>query len=192
MGDRLTAADFCREAIALLAETGELTIAMLCDRLGITKGSFYHHFAGLPEFVEQLARYWEQVEGEQLTGLARAEAEPTLRFAVWMEFCAGLPHAAEAAIREWGREYPSVAEAVNRVDRRRERYVGEAVAALGADRGRARILARIALAVLIGAQQCLEPVDERRLRQMFEELERLAFAEADGRLAARMDVLTGG
>lgn len=192
MSDRLSVADFCREAVALLADAGELTIVVLCDRLDVTKGSFYHHFTGLPDFVEQLARYWEQVEGEQLTRLARAEPEPTLRFAVWIEFCTELPHGAEAAIREWGREHPGVAEAVERVDRRRERYVVEAVAALGADRGRARTLARIALAVLVGVQQGLEPVDQRRLRQMFEELERLAFAEADGRLAARMDVLTGG
>src|SRR5579884_2605293 len=47
-------------ALDVLAESGAdgLTIAELCGRLGVTKGSFYHHFAGMGEFVTALLAFW--------------------------------------------------------------------------------------------------------------------------------------
>jgi hypothetical protein len=62
----------------------------------------------------------------------------------------------------------------------------DAVSALGIDRPRARVLARIALNVLVGVQQREHPVDLKRLRQMFEEVNKLVFLEADPELVARV------
>ena len=191
--ERLTPEDYFREALAVLGESGSeaMTIAILCDRLDVTKGSFYHHFGGMPGFVSQLLEYWEREHSERLIKISKAQPDPTLRIFTLTEMGVGLPHASEAAIRAWGRSSPEVAEATARVDRRRERHLVEAVSALGIDRTRARVLARIALNVLVGVQQREHPVDLKRLRQMFEEVNKLVFLEADPELVERLMEITG-
>lgn len=190
--ERLTPEDYFREALAILGEAGSeaMTIALLCERLDVTKGSFYHHFGGMPGFVTQLLEYWEREHSERLIKISRAQPDPTLRIFTLTEMGVGLPHASEAAIRAWGRSSPEVARATERVDRRRDRHLVEAVSALGIDRQRARVLARIGLSLLIGVQQREHPVDLKRLRQMFEEVNKLVFLEADPELVARLMEIT--
>jgi AcrR family transcriptional regulator len=192
--ERLTPEDYFREALGVLGEFGSdaLTIAILCERLEVTKGSFYHHFGGMPGFVSQLLEYWEREHSDRLIKISKAQPDPTLRILTLTEMGVGLPHASEAAIRAWGRSSPEVADATTRVDRRRERHLVDAVSALGIDRQRARLLARIGLNVLVGVQQREHPVDLKRLRQMFEELNKLIFVEADPELLERLLAVSGG
>lgn len=192
--ERLTAEDYYREALAVLGEHGSeaMTIAVLCERLDVTKGSFYHHFGGLPGFVEGLLAYWEREHSDRLIAISKAQPDPSLRIATLTDMGVHLPHASESAIRSWGRSNPEVAEVVARVDRRRERHLVDAVGALGVDRPHARLLGRIALSLLIGVQQREHPVDLKRLRQMFEEVTKLVFLEADPKRVQRLLAATGG
>jgi AcrR family transcriptional regulator len=192
--ERLTAEDYFREALAVLGEYGSeaMTIAVLCERLDVTKGSFYHHFGNVPAFVDQLLAYWEAEHSERLIAISRAQPDPSLRITTLTELGVGLPHASEAAIRAWGRSNPSVADVTARVDKRRERHLVDAISALGIDRTQARLLARIALNLLVGVQQREHPVDLKRLRQMFEELNKLIFLEADPELLERLIAVSGG
>ena len=192
--ERLTAEDYYREALAVLGEHGSeaMTIAVLCERLDVTKGSFYHHFGGLPGFVEGLLAYWEREHSDRLIAISKAQPDPSLRIAKLTDMGVHLPHASESAIRSWGRSNPEVAEVVARVDKRRERHLVDAVGALGVDRPHARLLGRIALSLLIGVQQREHPVDLKRLRQMFEEVTKLVFLEADPKRVQRLLAATGG
>lgn len=192
--ERLTAEDYYREALAVLGEHGSeaMTIAVLCERLDVTKGSFYHHFGGLPGFVEGLLAYWEREHSDRLIAISKAQPDPSLRIATLTDMGVHLPHASESAIRSWGRSNPEVAEVVARVDKRRERHLVDAVGALGVDRPHARLLGRIALSLLIGVQQREHPVDLKRLRQMFEEVTKLVFLEADPKRVQRLLAATGG
>jgi AcrR family transcriptional regulator len=185
--ERMTADDYFREALAVLGELGSqaLTIASLCDRLQVTKGSFYHHFGGMPTFVDELLTYWEREHSERLIAISRAQPDPTLRITTLTEMAVNLPHASESAIRAWGRSNPEVAEVTARVDRRRERHVVDAIAAIGVDRTKARLLGRIAVDLLIGIQQREVPPDLKRVRQMYEEITKLVMLEADPSLARR-------
>jgi AcrR family transcriptional regulator len=49
--------DYFHAALDILTDFGpeSLTAARLCERLNVTKGSFYHHFQGMDDFVESLA-----------------------------------------------------------------------------------------------------------------------------------------
>lgn len=187
--ERLTPEDYFREALVVLGDYGSesLTIAVLCERLQVTKGSFYHHFGGMPGFVTQLLAYWEREHSERLIKLSKAQPDPTLRILGLTDLGVHLPHGSEAAIRAWGRSSQEVAEVTVRVDRRRERHVTDAIAALGIDRSRARLLSHIAIALLVGTQQREHPVDLKRLRAMFEETNKLIFLEVDPELVARLE-----
>jgi AcrR family transcriptional regulator len=169
-----------------------MTIAVLCERLEVTKGSFYHHFGGMPGFIAQLLAFWESEHSERLIAISKAQPDPALRMTTLIDLAVGLPHAPEAAIRAWGRSNLEVAEATSRVDKRRERHVTDAVVALGVDRPRARLLTRISMGLLIGTQQRENPVDLKRLRRMFEEVNKLVFLEADPELVARLVAVNGG
>lgn len=130
---RLTVEHYCREALAILGEQGSeaLTIAVLCEGLDVTKGSFYHHFGSMAGFVANLLAFWEREHSDRLIAMSRAQPDPTLRITTITEIGVNLPHAPESAIRAWGRSNPIVAQAVARVDRRRERHLFESISALG-------------------------------------------------------------
>jgi AcrR family transcriptional regulator len=183
--ERLNAADYFREAMDVLGEWGSeaMTIALLCERLQVTKGSFYHHFGSMPNFVTELLQFWESEHSERLIAVSKSQADPATRIALLIDIAVGLPHGSEAAIRAWARSSADVAEVTARVDRKRERHLVDAITAVGVDRTRARLLGRMALNILIGAQQRESPVELRRLRQMFEEVTRLILLDADPDLA---------
>ena len=191
--ERLSADDYFREALAVLGEHGSqaLTIAALCERLDVTKGSFYHHFGGMPGFVDQLLAYWEREHSERLIAISKSQPDPTLRITTLTQMGVNLPHASESAIRAWGRSTSDVAAAVERVDKRRERHCVDAIVALGIDRPRARLLGRIAIDLLIGIQTREVPPDPKRVRQMLEEITKLVFLEADPDLVDRVRELVG-
>lgn len=185
--ERLSVADYYREALDVLAEWGSeaLTIASLCERLGVTKGSFYHHFGSMPAFVTQLLGYWEAEHGEGLVS-PKSVPDPAERLDALLDAASGLPHETEAAIRAWGRSNAEVAESTERVDRGRERRLVNTIVAVGVDRRRARVLGRLAVDALVGAQQREHPVDVRRLRPVFDQIRRLILLEADPALSARL------
>ena len=186
--ERLNVDDYYRAAFDVLGESGSetLTINALCERLQVTKGSFYHHFGSMPAFVDALLLFWEAEHSERLIAISKAQPDPTLRIAALIDIAVSLPHASEAAIRAWARSNAEVNEVTVRVDRKRERHITDAIVALGLDRPPARLLARMTLNLLIGAQQREQPVDLKRLRQSFEEFQKLIFLEADPELVAHL------
>ncbi|WP_051580201.1 TetR/AcrR family transcriptional regulator [Pseudonocardia acaciae] len=169
---RVSRSAYLESALDVLAQAGSegLTVAGLCSRLGVTKGSFYHHFAGMPEFVTALLEFWEDQRSQRLIAASRAEPDPRARYRLLLGIAVGLPHAAEASLRAWGRSNAEVRAVVARVDEARERHLTESMMMFGLPAERARLRARIAIAVLVGAQQREDPVDVDGLRAMLEEL----------------------
>ena len=192
--ERLNVEDYYREAFDVLGESGSetLTINALCERLQVTKGSFYHHFGGMPAFVDALLLFWESEHSDRLIAISKAQPDPSLRIASLIDLALTLPHATEAAIRAWARSNAEVSTVTVRVDRRRERHITDAIVALGLERPQARLLARMTMNLLVGTQQREHPVDSKRLRQSLEEFQKLIFLEADPKLVARLRRATGG
>ncbi|HVX18149.1 MAG TPA: TetR/AcrR family transcriptional regulator [Acidimicrobiales bacterium] len=172
--DARTPNDYFETALDLLAEDGPkgITIASLCRRLEVTKGSFYHHFASVPAFLDRLYEYWEH-RGEEATLRSLAETDPVGRLEVAkLEGTWGLHHEAETAIRALARDDPRAADVLARVDQLREDGLQLAFELAGIEPDRARVLARIGIAILIGTQQREHPVDRRQLQTTFDEYQR--------------------
>lgn len=163
---------FFDAAMTLLARQGRsgLRLATLCRAVGVTSGSFYHHFGGWDGFVDALLEHWETVDTRRLAEIAGREPDPEGRLDVLKHLALTFPHEAETAIRSWAHGDPRVAVVQERVDEQRRRVVLDALVATGVEEVRAGRLADLALAVLIGRQQRLGPTDTGELLALFDEL----------------------
>jgi AcrR family transcriptional regulator len=161
--NRLGRETYFAAAFALLGTEGSeaLTIAALCRRLKVTKGSFYHHFSGMPQFTDALLRHWENEHAAILDEVAGL-SDPARRFEITAERVHELPHDAEAALRAWGYRDPAVGAAVARIDRARAQNYANTLALVIDDPERCWLLAHMGVAVMIGLQMFERPRDPGR------------------------------
>jgi AcrR family transcriptional regulator len=162
-------------ALEVLAEHGftELNVGRLCRGLGVTSGSFYHHFGGWPGFVEQLLAHWENRQVLILRERNFGTGGPSADFTALMDLTLELPHEAEAAIRAWAMNDETVRAAQKRVDAARLRTVGKAVKAIVGDRAVARTLTSLGMAMLVGHQQLASAGEHSELTALLAEYTRL-------------------
>lgn len=166
----------------LLASGGvvAVTIARLCAALGVTKGSFYHHFRGVEDFKSQLLLEWSTERERQVLVAAGAVDDPIERLTVLREFGIALHHEAEVAIRAWSRTDDTAWAARAKVDAARERAVADAYHEIGVSRDVAQMLGRLGVAVLIGAQHRSETTDREALRDLYVNLHQMTMATYPG------------
>jgi AcrR family transcriptional regulator len=145
--------DWIEAGLSLLREHGEqsLTIDRLCNTLGVTKGSFYHHFGNLSGYQHALLESWEQQLTSRPIEVAWQEPDPARRAVLLSQTVRELDHRLELAVRAWGLRDQAVRAFVRRVDQRRLEALEEIHRALG--HTREDVLARIEYAAFIGAQQ---------------------------------------
>ena len=162
-------------ALDVLAEHGftELNVGRLCRRLGVTSGSFYHHFGGWPGFVEEFLGNWENRQVLILRSRNFGSGGPSDDFAALMDLTLGLPHEAEAAIRAWAANDETVRAAQKRVDSARLRTVGKAVKGIVGDGALARTLTSLGMAMLVGHQQLASAGEHSELAALLAEYTRL-------------------
>ena len=172
---RRTRRDFFNAAFELLEESGfpALTASALCDRLGVSRGSFYHHFDTFESFVAELLADWETRYSRDLIARAETVTDLNRRLNYHVELAAELPHGAEAALRAWGSVEPVVAAAQRRVDQLRFDSLASLLSSHGIPKAEVEIYTTIALNTLIGLQMSQRPIDAGRLADLYRHLERL-------------------
>jgi AcrR family transcriptional regulator len=177
--ERLRREAYYDAAFAVLAERGpgDLTIAALCARLQVTKGSFYHHFTDMAEFVDRLLEHWAQEHATRLIALSESVTDPAERFDLLEGIAAGLPHGAEAAIRAWSWSNESVAAAQRAVDAARIGHLTASGLEAGLPPDEARRLATISMSLLVGMQQLERPARAEVMQEVFATLRGWALGE---------------
>ncbi|CAB4578066.1 MAG: TetR family transcriptional regulator [Actinobacteria bacterium] len=162
--------DYFDAGMDLLAAEGvsALTIARLCGELGVTKGSFYHHFRGVEDYRTQLLTHWASNRSAQVVAAAGAIDDPVRRLRVLLQAGVELPHEAEAAIRAWSQRDPDAWRVRVAVDEARERIIADAFRAAGVDAVQAELYGRLAVVTLVGAQHRGATTDRAALRSMFD------------------------
>ncbi len=172
---RRTRRDFFDAAFELLEDSGfpALTASALCGRLGVSRGSFYHHFDTFESFVAEFLADWETRYSRDLITRAETVTDLNRRLNYHVELAAELPHGAEAALRAWGSVQPVVAAAQRRVDQLRFDSLASLLRSHGVPKAEAEIYTTIALNTLIGLQMTQRPVDAGSLTDLYSHLERL-------------------
>jgi AcrR family transcriptional regulator len=165
--------DYFAEGLSVLESDGfpALTAAGLCERMGVTRGSFYHHFASFDDFVDGLLSYWEERYTSERFALVDAAEGPSAQREVQLQLAESLPHQAEAAIRVWSTINERVAAAQRRVDLQRRSSVAELMSRSGLSAQDARVYADLAVSSLAGMQLLDRPVDVARLRRVLGEIQ---------------------
>lgn len=177
---RLSRADWLDLGLAQLSAHGPeaLKVETLCVAAGVTKGSFYHHFADLPAFLLAVADAWT---ARQTTDLI-ADFDPsgvteTLMQEV-VEVILSIDLMLEIRIRELGRRVPEIAERVAATDQIRLEFTTMLYEQIfGVPRALAQDLAMLDYAAFTGVM-VLDPhitIDRRRhLAGMFDRIARAA------------------
>jgi AcrR family transcriptional regulator len=161
--------DYFAAGMELLAHegVGALTIARLCTALGVTKGSFYHHFRGIEDYRTQLLAHWATERERQVVIAAQTVSDPYERIEMLRNVGLHLHHEAEVAIRAWSRTDADAGRVREKVDAARERVVADAYTEVGVAPDVAALLGRISVAVLIGAQHRGATTDREALAAMY-------------------------
>ncbi len=171
--------DWLDVGLVVLAEDGApaLTIERLSGRLGVTKGSFYHHFKGMSGFKSDLLAHFEAVcatgyidQVERGGGGAREKVERLIGMVLDDDIRPTL----EPAIRAWAMQDAEVRAVQERVDQVRISYVRTVWAEFGGPATEAAAMANLLYLVLVGAGHVLPPVGSDDLREVYALTMRLA------------------
>jgi AcrR family transcriptional regulator len=153
-GRRLTADDWVAAGFALLADSGPnaLRIGRLCERLDVTKGSFYWHFTDMRAYRAALADAWGSLHDQRRRRFENMRTDdPRKRLAMMMQTLVRPDHwALERAMRVWALTDEAVLASVQRSDGRVLRAVRQAFADYGFDEGEADLRSAVLLAAGVG------------------------------------------
>ena len=141
---------------------GAVRVERLAAGVGVTKGSFYHHFRDRDALLEALLDYWSR----EMTD-AEFERIQTLRGGLAARLAALAEDVLEKgmgrydpAIRAWARQDRKVAAVVAQVDRRRVKALGGFFEEGGFSSAEARTRARTFYTFLLGEPQVRAPARE--------------------------------
>lgn len=114
-------------AVRVLTREGQaqLRIDSLAAELGVTKGSFYHHFRNREDFVEKIIDFWSAAFTDYVVETIDAmDAPPRDRLLKLTEMieAEGLARY-DFAFRSWAAQNAKVAEKVREVDEKRFAYI---------------------------------------------------------------------
>lgn len=142
---------------------GGLKLAEVCNRLGITTGSFYHYFPSWSEYTKELVAHWMQVRTVRVVDTVRAEPDPRRRIDMLVQIGLGLPHGAEAAIRVWSAVDAHVHAVQTAVDQQRYDVLYDSALEVLHHTRQAHLFAAWAVYLLVGYEQATLPRDAATL-----------------------------
>lgn len=161
-----------------LSERGPeaLKAESLARELGVSKGSFYWHFANLPVFKEAMVEYWVAMATRGIIDAVEASStKPEHRLLTLVDLASAPPPdevggpRAEGAIRCWGRADAAVGERLRAVDQARIDYCIYLFQQSGKTQETAALHGRLLYCALIG----LEQLDQAGLAQLRRDLQGL-------------------
>jgi AcrR family transcriptional regulator len=164
--------------LALIAGgVGKVKVEPLAGVLGVTTGSFYHHFQRRQDLLDAVLRHWQSGNTAPLFRAVREagpspDAQLDALFDAWIDESDYDP-AYDSAVRDWARVSPQAETAVRDVDDLRIGLLKEIFLGFGYDADRAFIRARITYFHQVG-QYAMEIIEDRatrrRLRPFYREV----------------------
>ncbi len=108
MTDQLSAKDWLDQGLKTLAESGftALKAEPLAKAMGVSRGSFYWHFADIGAFHAAILKHWREVAAEQIIANLEAAADHDNPVSLLLGQAFGGKLALENAVRSWAAHDP--------------------------------------------------------------------------------------
>jgi AcrR family transcriptional regulator len=176
MADQLSAKDWLDQGLRTLAESGftALKAEPLAKAMGVSRGSFYWHFADIGAYHAAILRHWREVAAEQIIASLEAASKDENPLQLLLRRTFSSKPALENAIRTWATIDPLARSAVQATDRRRLGYVESLFERSGLAPGLARSRAQIFYWAFLGFALSDRPLPRARQAAVLEELIRMA------------------
>ncbi|OAF02324.1 transcriptional regulator [Bradyrhizobium centrolobii] len=170
MTEQLSADDWVKEGLKTLAKNGftALKADPLAKAMGVSRGSFYWHFADLGAFHAAVLKRWREIAAEQIIADVEADSDEPLKSLLRRSFGARLD--LERAVRNWAAFDPAAQGAVRAIDRRRLDYIETLLEKRGLASAMAQARAQILYWTFLGFALSGAPVPAVRLQALLDEL----------------------
>jgi len=178
MGDQLSAQDWITQGLKTLAKSGftALKADPLAKAMGVSRGSFYWHFADISAFHAAILKQWREIAAEQIIAGVEAASKDKNPLEVLLRRVFGERLAIENAVRTWASVDPAARSAVQAIDRRRLGYVEGLLTQSGLPVEVARARAQILYWAFLGFALSDQPLPKAQQQAMLDEMLRMATA----------------
>jgi AcrR family transcriptional regulator len=169
---RLDRADWLDAALDALHEEGEsgVRVEPLARRLGVTKGSFYHHFRDREELLGAMIDRWQATQETHIANLAGSRsASAADHIAEILDFTKAKDSRHDVGMRAWALHHAPARRALLAIDRLRLGYVEQVFAELGFAKDEAKLRARLLYFYQVG-EYTLAVRDRDELRDRLKQL----------------------
>jgi AcrR family transcriptional regulator len=176
MTDQLSAQDWLDQGLRTLAERGftALKAEPLAKTMGVSRGSFYWHFADIGAFHAAILRHWHEVAAERIIADVEAASREHNPLPVLLRRTFSGRPALERAVRSWATLDPQARSAVEAIDRRRLGYVETLFERSGVASELARCRAQIFYWTFLGFALSDQPLPRTRQQAVLDELIQMA------------------
>ena len=176
MTAQLSARDWLDQGLKTLAKQGftALKAEPLAKAMGVSRGSFYWHFADIGAFHAAILKHWREVAAEQVIANLEASSDDGDPLALLLRQAFGGRLVLEKAVRSWATLDPLAQGAVQAIDRRRLNYVERLFRASGLSADVACARAQILYWAFLGFALSDKPLPRAKQAAMLDELLRMA------------------
>lgn len=176
MTEQLSADDWISQGIKALTKSGftALKADPLAKAIGVSRGSFYWHFADLGAFHAAVLKRWREIAAEEIIAGVEAGSDEPLRTLLRRTFGARLD--LERSVRNWAAFDPAAQAAVRAIDRRRLDYIEALLARRGLSAATAQARAQILYWTFLGFTLSGAPLPPARLEGLLDEIQKMVSA----------------
>ena len=178
MADQLSAQDWVDFGLKTLTKSGftALKAEPLAKAMGVSRGSFYWHFADIAAFHAAILTRWREVATEQIIAgveAAKASNKDEDPLAVLLKLTFGSKLSLEKAVRSWSANDARARATVVAMDRRRLDYIENLLKQAGLADEVARARAQILFWAFFGYALSDQPLPAERQQAVLAELLRI-------------------
>jgi AcrR family transcriptional regulator len=180
MTRRLTAQAWIDFALTTLRREGfaALKADVLARKLGVSRGSFYWHFAELADFHAHLIERWREMATEAIIADVERYGSAEQRLSALLRRAFGHDGLLEIRMRAWADDNAQAARALGDIDRRRQMYLERLLGDAGITPPLAAMRAQLLYWSYLGAALSRCTPKGARLEAVVAELIRIGLGES--------------